>query len=117
MPRNAYPRSIDELPDWLAGLPGYDTIVPHLRDSAEGNTDPDAAWQVHMALPRDVSKSKDDIDPIVMLVALAYLRARVDDKMTEVVGVCRTTGKSWTQIGQALGISKQAAWERFSGED
>jgi hypothetical protein len=24
---------------------------------------------------------------------------------------------SWTRIGAALGVSKQAAWERFSGED
>jgi hypothetical protein len=33
------------------------------------------------------------------------------------VHVCRANGKSWTQIGEVLGVSKQAAWERFSGED
>jgi hypothetical protein len=37
--------------------------------------------------------------------------------MFEVVRVCRDNGKSWTQIGEVLGVSKQAAWERFSGED
>jgi biotin operon repressor len=29
----------------------------------------------------------------------------------------RDRGVSWTRIGEALGVSKQAAWERFSGED
>ena len=33
------------------------------------------------------------------------------------VGVLRARGISWTRIGEALGVSKQAAWERFSGED
>jgi hypothetical protein len=28
----------------------------------------------------------------------------------------RSCGCSWTSIGQALGITRQAAWERFSGE-
>ena len=75
------------------------------------------AWQVNMALPLDASSATDDIDPLVMLVMLAYGRARIDDKMHEVVRVCRERGKSWTQIGEILGVSKQAAWERFSGED
>jgi hypothetical protein len=33
------------------------------------------------------------------------------------VAHCRNTGKTWTQIGHALGMTKQAAWERFSGEE
>jgi hypothetical protein len=33
------------------------------------------------------------------------------------VDVLRSRGVSWTRIGAALGVSKQAAWERFSGED
>jgi hypothetical protein len=37
--------------------------------------------------------------------------------MWEVVSFCRSRGKTWTEIGRALGVSKQAAWERFSGED
>lgn len=28
----------------------------------------------------------------------------------------RRRGMSWAQIGHALGISRQSAWERFSGE-
>jgi hypothetical protein len=29
----------------------------------------------------------------------------------------RADGCSWTEVGEALGTSKQAAWERFSGEE
>jgi hypothetical protein len=33
------------------------------------------------------------------------------------VAELRKRGTSWAQIGEALGISRQSAWERFSGED
>lgn len=40
------------------------------------------------------------------------------DKLTrELVHRGREAGHSWTQIGQALGVTKQTAWERYSGED
>ena len=29
----------------------------------------------------------------------------------------RGQGCTWAEIGRALGMSKQSAWERFSGED
>jgi len=38
-------------------------------------------------------------------------------KLADLVRAARIDGYTWTQIGAALGISKQAAWERFSGED
>jgi hypothetical protein len=114
--RKAYPTAIDDLPEWLRELPGYDVFIPSLRDRADD--DPSVtAWQVSMTLPADVSQSAGDIDPLVMLVTLAYGRARFDDKIDEVVRVCRERNKSWAHIGQALGVSKQAAWERYSGEE
>jgi hypothetical protein len=116
VPRRAHPRTLDELPDWLPALTGYDAIAPALQDDTESAT-PTDAWHVSVALPQDVSTATDDIDPLVMLLMLAYGRARVEDKMFEVVRVCRENGKSWTQIGEVLGVSKQAAWERFSRED
>jgi hypothetical protein len=117
MPAKAYPAAIEALPAWFADLPGYDVVVPNLRDGAPANAGPDAPWQVSLALPQDVARSAGDVDPLVMLVMLAFGRARVDDKMEEVVAVCRARGKTWTQIGETLGISKQAAWERYSGEE
>jgi predicted transcriptional regulator len=43
--------------------------------------------------------------------------AQVDAAIHDHAAVLRERGISWTRIGEALGVSKQAAWERFSGED
>jgi predicted transcriptional regulator len=42
---------------------------------------------------------------------------QVDAAVHEYVATLRERGISWTRVGEALGVSKQAAWERFSGED
>ena len=55
-----------------------------------------------------------------MLASLARIQAAVsqaDAAVHDHVAVLRDRGISWTRIGGALGVSKQAAWERFSGED
>jgi hypothetical protein len=31
-----------------------------------------------------------------------------------VVGKARQAGHSWAEIGEALGVTKQTAWQRFS---
>jgi len=41
----------------------------------------------------------------------------VDKLIRQAVAQARDQGCSWSQIGAALGISKQSAWERFAGED
>jgi hypothetical protein len=40
----------------------------------------------------------------------------VDDVLHEQVGILREREVSWERIGKALGVSRQAAWERFSGQ-
>jgi hypothetical protein len=55
-----------------------------------------------------------------LLASLARAQAaapQIDVVMHEYVDILRGRGVSWTRIGAALGVSKQAAWERFSGED
>ena len=55
-----------------------------------------------------------------LLTGLAKVQAVVsqaDAAVHDYVDVLRSRGISWTRIGTALGVSKQAAWERFSGED
>ncbi|HEX4397701.1 MAG TPA: ClpX C4-type zinc finger protein [Trebonia sp.] len=55
-----------------------------------------------------------------LLANLGRLQAvvsQVDAAFHNHVGMLRARGVSWTRIGEALGVSKQAAWERFSGED
>jgi hypothetical protein len=55
-----------------------------------------------------------------LLASLARIQAvvsQVDAAVHDHVDMLRARGISWTRIGEALGVSKQAAWERFSGED
>jgi ClpX C4-type zinc finger len=55
-----------------------------------------------------------------LLASLAQTQAVVaqaDAAVHDHASVLRGRGVSWTRIGEALGVSKQAAWERFSGED
>jgi hypothetical protein len=41
----------------------------------------------------------------------------VNKLIRQTVADARSQGCSWAEIGASLGISKQSAWERFSGED
>lgn len=55
-----------------------------------------------------------------LLASLARTQSVVhqaDAAVHDHVAVLRERTISWTRIGEALGVSKQAAWERFSGED
>jgi len=48
------------------------------------------------------------------LRATAALRRGVDDLQTELVNNARAEGASWAAIGGALGVTTQAAHQRFS---
>lgn len=48
------------------------------------------------------------------LAALANSRGRPDaSARVDQVRAARTAGASWTQVGDALGMTKQGAWSRF----
>jgi len=58
-----------------------------------------------------------DADPEALLHALARLadlRERVEWAMLSVIGEARTAEVSWAAIGEALGVTKQAAQQRFA---
>jgi hypothetical protein len=41
----------------------------------------------------------------------------VEKTLKEHVIQLRGRGVTWTRIGEAFGVTRQAAWERFSGEE
>lgn len=41
----------------------------------------------------------------------------VDRAVAHHVAALRARGISWARIGEALGMTRQSAWERFSGEE
>jgi ClpX C4-type zinc finger len=51
------------------------------------------------------------------LPKIARVADQVETSLTTGVRRLRGRGVTWTRIGAALGITRQSAWERFSGED
>ena len=40
-----------------------------------------------------------------------------EEQLRRAVNLLRKNRVAWSRIGEAIGTSRQAAWERFSGED
>ena len=55
-----------------------------------------------------------DPDVLGKLSLIVQTGAQVDRFLVEWVQLARSRKLSWAEIGKALGISRQAAWERFS---
>jgi hypothetical protein len=124
--RRPTPPSLLDPPAWLTELSGFelfrvdrsDTGWSAFPDGVDEHVEfPGGTWRVTLVMPVDLSLIDGVVDPLLLLVALADGAAKVDDKIAELVAHARASGKSWTEIGQALGITKQSAWERFSGVD
>ena len=76
----------------------------------------------HILAEQSVSKvagwgERTDDELLASLARVQALVSQVDAAVHDHVDILRARGISWTRIGEALGVSKQAAWERFSGED
>jgi len=51
------------------------------------------------------------------LPRIAKAGALVEDTLAGWVGRSRELGATWARIGEALGMTRQSAWARFSGEE
>ena len=51
------------------------------------------------------------------LPRVASVATQVEDNLHVWVQRLRERGVSWARIGAALGMARQSAWERFSGEE
>ena len=120
------PPSLVDPPEWLENLPGFELFrvreTEHGWDAYPEGVDtttefPGGRWRVSLMMPVDLSITDGAVDPLLLLVTLADGAAKVDDKIQELVAHCRSAGKTWTEIGRSLGMTKQSAWEKFSGED
>ena len=68
------------------------------------------------AVPNWEELMSDD-DLLTALPKVAALSAQVDHQLAHSVAHARSRGITWTRIGAALGMTRQSAWERFSGEE
>lgn len=102
-------KSQHEVKKLVAG-PGFiaicDECVEMSRIYMEGGT-PDLSQQLPQEkLPTErLLKSLQAIDDV--------MRGK-DSQLSAVVGILRARKVSWAQIGEALGVSRQSAWERFA---
>jgi hypothetical protein len=59
-----------------------------------------------------------DLDAVLAhLPLVARAGAQVEDTLVRWVRRGRELGATWARIGEALGMTRQSAWERFSGEE
>lgn len=54
---------------------------------------------------------------LASLPRIAAAGAQVEQHLTGWVQRARSLGATWARIGDALGMTRQSAWERFSGEE
>jgi ClpX C4-type zinc finger len=64
--------------------------------------------------PWEQGGSVDEV--LANLAPVAAACTQVDENLTAWVGKARSLGATWAQVGGALGMTRQSAWERFSGE-
>jgi hypothetical protein len=70
---------------------------------------------VELRLPPWESLNDDQMLDHIPRVAAAIDRVEAD--LRAWVRELRRRGVTWSRIGEALGITRQSAWERFSGGD
>ncbi len=55
--------------------------------------------------------------PLECIAAVANMAQWIDDVLREFVVDARAEGRGWHEIGEALGVSRQAAWQRHHEQD
>jgi ATP-dependent protease Clp ATPase subunit len=81
-----------------------------VHDRLEGRID--GAPRLH---PWEVTDSLDVA--LANLPNVARAQAQVEASLVGWVRRARALGATWAQIGDALGITRQSAWERFAPEE
>ena len=68
----------------------------------------DAAWHGWKELLH-----RPDADPVEILIAAARFQEYFGAVEREAIKAARARGRTWEEIGHALGRSRQAVWQRF----
>jgi hypothetical protein len=62
-------------------------------------------------------ESETDLQKILAnLPSVATAGAQVEANLVAWVSRARTLGATWARVGEAMGMTRQSAWERFAGE-
>jgi hypothetical protein len=85
-------------------------VVGKLAEQLGGEGVPDEDWWVKVDFGQGPESTPD---PLLVLKGLGQVRDALDREIRQAVYVARTTGLSWSAIGEQLGVSKQAAQQRY----
>lgn len=70
-------------------------------------------WHL-LSLARYLSETRAKaIEPLDALAAIEHARWKLDQAQAEMVEAARSAGRSWGDVARALGISRQAARQRY----
>lgn len=93
----------------LGGLGAF--ICQQCARRADETLNDDATWAANQRAPwHDMS----DEELLQVLPRITASGAQHDDFLHDWVDMIRERAVSWHQIGMALGVSRQAAWQRFT---
>lgn len=68
-------------------------------------------------LAHDAGGPRPHVDALEALTATRLLIEQLTGAYTWLVEYARAEGESWSQVGAALGVSKQAAYDRWAKHD
>ncbi|MFI5045489.1 MAG: sigma factor-like helix-turn-helix DNA-binding protein [Acidimicrobiia bacterium] len=69
----------------------------------------DIRVQVKLSIEGDWKKQ-----PLQAVTGITRGMENLEEYRRQAVEMARADGRSWAEIGKSLGVSRQAAWERFS---
>ncbi|GLZ41938.1 ClpX C4-type zinc finger protein [Actinokineospora sp. NBRC 105648] len=78
-----------------------------VAESAESSGSPVAPWELELSLEA----------VLATLGSVAAAGAQAERNLGLWVAKARTLGATWSQVGEALGMTRQSAWERFASGD
>lgn len=66
--------------------------------------------------PRRVVPTVNELNRLEALRVAHAIAFAVQDVLPALVEAARSQGATWQQIGDALGTTREAAWQRFAGK-
>ena len=102
-------------PEWARGLRGVERVT--FEDGEVRIPITDRGYGIEIALPRDLTAMAAEFDPLIPAYVLAEAIRSLEGQLGELVRLARAQGHSWAKVGQALGVARQTAWEKYSGEE
>ncbi|HVV21531.1 MAG TPA: DUF3887 domain-containing protein [Pseudonocardiaceae bacterium] len=91
------------------------SLTKPVRKGSVDNVTGDSAVVVDQVLAQAERFGRDwaDPEPLVAVASARRLAHAVDDALRTAVERARNTGRTWQEIGDLLGTSRQAAFQRF----